>query len=159
MRDMYRRSKKYWMDSSIDGSTFPFFDSFISITPWAIVCTTSECRSRIFTRSWQNLRIREISSASLHDHLNENRFYFSIFVVVGSSVSYCSTSSKLLAYQALTKPIDGVRDRLSGSNVISFMILANRTGSSFRRKIYDFFSHAFKPETAMRGRQKERNLR
>lgn len=56
------------------------------------------------------------------------------------------TSSKLFTYQELTRFTDGIRSRLSGSKAISFMIFANLTGSSLRRKIYDVFSHAFKPE-------------
>jgi hypothetical protein len=56
MRDMYRRSKKYWIDNSIDGSTAPPCDSFNSSMPWAIVCTTSVCRLRISCSDWQNLK-------------------------------------------------------------------------------------------------------
>lgn len=68
-----------------------------------------------------------------------------MFVVVGSSCSYFSTSSKLRAYHELTNPTDCVRDRLSGNKAISFIILANRTGSSLRKNTYDFFSHALRP--------------
>lgn len=58
-RDIYNRSKKYWIESSIDGSTVPLRESFSSITPCAIVWTTSEWRSRILTRSWQNLHFEK----------------------------------------------------------------------------------------------------
>lgn len=68
----------------------------------------------------------------------------------GSNFSYFRTSSKLRAYQAFTNLTDGVRDKLSGSNAISFMMFAKRTGNSFRKNIYDFFSHAFKPEIELK---------
>lgn len=55
VRDMYNRSKKYCIESSIDGSMFSPRCSFISITPCAIVWTTSIWRSRIFTKSRQKL--------------------------------------------------------------------------------------------------------
>lgn len=56
----------------------------------------------------------------------------------------------------LNIPTDGVRDRLSGNKAISFIMFANRTGSSFRKKIYDFFSHAFSP--AAKERKEENKI-
>lgn len=55
-------------------------------------------------------------------------------------------------------PTDGVRDRLSGSSAISFIMFANRTGSSFRKKIYDFFSHAFRPVAEKKTEQNRMTL-
>lgn len=46
----------------MDGSTVPPLDSFNSMTPCAIVCTTSECRSRILIKSAQNLQIDRLIS-------------------------------------------------------------------------------------------------
>lgn len=42
-----------------------------------------------------------------------------------------------------TSLTEGWLSRLSGSRVTSLMVLARRTGSSFRRNMYDVFSHAF----------------
>lgn len=67
------------------------------------------------------------------------------FVWVGSVRSNSITSSKLFAYHVLTSPTDSVLNKLSGSKAISFMMFAKRTGSSFLKKIKDFFSHAFIP--------------
>lgn len=112
------------MEVSIPGSTWCCCDSFSSRMPCAIVCTTSACLSRMWMSVEQN---------------------FSRFCAVGSDFSKSMTSSKLFAYQVLTRPTDGVRRRLSGRRAISFIMFAKRTGSSFRRKTYDFFSHAFRP--------------
>lgn len=56
------------MDSSVDGSMVLFVptDSFISSTPWAIVCTTSECRSRMWISVLQKLNLENKKSISKH---------------------------------------------------------------------------------------------
>lgn len=46
-------------------------------------------------------------------------------------------------YQSLTAITDGILNRFSGNKAISFIILANRTGSSLRRNMKDFSSEAF----------------
>jgi hypothetical protein len=102
-----------------------FCDSFISIMPWAIVCTTSTCRSLICVRAAQN---------------------FSKFSLLASAFSNSSTSSKLFAYHVLTRFTLGVLSKLSGSKAISFIMFANRTGNSFLKKMNDLRSHAFIPK-------------
>lgn len=47
------------------------------------------------------------------------------------------------AHQLWTRRTDGVLSKLSGNKLISFMMLANLTGSSCLRKAKDVFSHAF----------------
>lgn len=47
------------------------------------------------------------------------------------------------AHQLWTKRTDGVLSKLSGNRLISFMMLANLTGSSCLRKAKEVFSHAF----------------
>lgn len=82
--------------------------------------------------------------------LEEKKFKFEMYVSsvlgVSSIFSYLTTSWKLCSYHRFTSPTDDVRSKLSGSNAISFIIFARRTGNSFRRKMKDFFSHAFRPE-------------
>lgn len=48
-------------------------------------------------------------------------------------------------HQSLTAITEGMRRRFSGSSAISFMMFARRTGSSFRRKMNDRSSDAFRP--------------
>jgi hypothetical protein len=112
------------------------FDSFNSKIPFAIVCTTSECRSLIFVKVEQNLSKQS---------------------AVGSAFSNSITSSKLFAYQVLTSPTELVRNKLSGKSAISFIIFDRRTGNSFLRKTYDFLSQALRPEiNKMKGKLSER---
>lgn len=70
------------------------------------------------------------------------------WVSVLSLTSACSKtrrSRKLWAYQELTSAAEGMRNRLSGSRCISFMMFARRTGSSLRRNTNDVRSHALRP--------------
>lgn len=46
------------------------------------------------------------------------------------------------AHQLCTSCTEGVLSTRSGSKLISFMMLARRTGSSCRRKVKEVFSHA-----------------
>lgn len=64
--------------------------------------------------------------------LTRGCFYWRRCVLVGWVTHHFCTS--------LT---EGWLSRLSGSRVTSLMVLARRTGSSFRRNMYDVFSHAF----------------
>lgn len=91
-----------------------------------MVSTTFEWRFRILTS------------------VSQNRF---IILGLMSLFSNSTISSKLLTYQSLTAITDGMRSRFSGRRAISFMMFANRTGSSLRRKMKDFCSDAFNPES------------
>lgn len=56
------------------------------------------------------------------------------------------------AYQLWTNRTDGVLNKLSGSKLISFMMLASLTGNSCLRKLKDVFTHAFsEPERETKG--------
>lgn len=45
-------------------------------------------------------------------------------------------------YQLCTSPTEGLLSKLSGNKLTSLMVLASRTGSSFRRNMQEVFSHA-----------------
>lgn len=72
--------------------------------------------------------------------------YFNRLLGDGSAFSNSITSSKLFTYHELTRFTDGCFSKLSGKRAISFMMFARRTGSSLRKNVKDFFSHAFVPE-------------
>lgn len=67
-----------------------------------------------------------------------------------SDFSNSKISLKDWIYQLLTNPTDGILRRFSGSRWISFMILDNLTGSSFRRNTNDLCSHADNPKKKKR---------
>lgn len=63
---------------------------------------------------------------------------------------------RLPSYQLWTRRTDGVLSKLSGNKLISFMMLANRTGSSCRRKVKDVFSQAFSEPERQKLKKKRR---